>query len=149
MTDTATKRWDVVLAEDDQEDVMIFELAIAEAKLLIHLRHAANGDDLFTLLQQALPEILFLDIHMPCKDGISCILEIRRNPAYNKLPVVMYTSYKTKEKINQAFEAGANLYLLKTNTIMELAEYLKSIFSIEWKKYLLFPNFDRFTLGNE
>jgi hypothetical protein len=39
-----TKRWEVIMAEDDKEDVMIFELAAAEANLAIHLRHAENGD---------------------------------------------------------------------------------------------------------
>lgn len=143
-----TKRWEVIMAEDDKEDVMIFELAAAEANLAIHLRHAENGEVLFTLLEQAIPDILFLDINMPCKDGLTCITEIRSNPVYNNLPVVMYTSYKVPEKIDSAYEAGANLYLLKSKTITELAGHLKTIFAIEWQHQMHQPAYNQFTLGN-
>jgi DNA-binding NarL/FixJ family response regulator len=143
------KRWEVVLAEDDREDVLIFELASAEANLLINVRHAVNGDVLFTLLQEAVPDILFLDIHMPCKDGLTCIAEIRSNPAYNDLPVIMYSSYKSRKTIESAYEAGANLYLLKSQTITDLAEHLKNIFAIEWRQPLHKPSYNQFILGKD
>jgi CheY-like chemotaxis protein len=139
--------WDVVLAEDDMDDVMIFELAIKETRIAISLRHAADGDELFKILKEALPDIIFLDINMPCKDGVTCIVEIRKNPAYNHIPVIMYTSYYYNEKVDKTYEEGANFYLVKTNSVRDLAEHLKRIFSIEWKKYMYFPPKTQFILG--
>lgn len=80
---------DVILAEDDIDDVLIFDLAVKHIKISIHLRHAKDGDELFTLLKDAIPDLIFLDIHMPCKDGITCILEIRKNPDFHNVPVIM------------------------------------------------------------
>ncbi len=139
--------WDVVLADDDMDDVMIFELAIRETKIAISLRHAADGEELFKLLKEALPDIIFLDINMPCKDGVTCIVEIRKNPAFNHVPVIMYTSYYYADKIDKTYEEGANFYLIKTNSVRDLAENLTRIFSIEWKKYMYFPPKDQFILG--
>src|SRR5690606_32387406 len=97
---------DVLLAEDDKDDVLIFELAVEEAELSIDLRCATDGDKLFVMLEEYIPDILFLDIQMPCKDGIACILEIRKNKDYDHLPVVMCTAHTSEQYINNAFRNG-------------------------------------------
>lgn len=137
---------DILLAEDDLEDVEIFEMALQELNISYTLRHAANGEVLFTLLKEKLPYILFLDINMPCKDGIACIIAIRKNRKYDQLPVIMYTSHQSKTVIDECFRNGANLYLGKTNTIRELTEKLKKIFAVDWENYLHYPPQDQFVL---
>jgi CheY-like chemotaxis protein len=140
--------WDVVLAEDDKDDVLIFELAVERARILINLRHAVDGDELFRLLKESIPDIIFLDINMPCKDGITCIAEIRQNPEYNHVPVIMYTSYNHSQRVEAAYKNGANFYLLKNESIVELAENLKRIFTVEWKRYMYYPPINQFIVGN-
>lgn len=140
--------WDVVLAEDDKDDVLIFELAVERARILINLRHAVDGDKLFLLLKEAIPDIIFLDINMPCKDGVTCIAEIRQNPEFNHVPVIMYTSYNQSQKVEASYKNGANFYLLKTESIAELAENLKRIFTVEWKRYMYYPPINQFIVGN-
>lgn len=140
--------WDVVLAEDDKDDVLIFELAVERARILINLRHAIDGDELFRLLKESIPDIIFLDINMPCKDGITCIAEIRQNPEYNHVPVIMYTSYNHSQRVEAAYKNGANFYLLKNESIVELAENLKRIFTVEWKRYMYYPPINQFIVGN-
>ena len=148
MVKTGESNWDVLLAEDDKDDVLIFELAVEQARIIINLRHAIDGDELFRLLKEAIPDIIFLDINMPCKDGVTCIAEIRQNPDYNHVPVIMYTSYNHSQKIEAAYKKGANFYLIKTESIVELAEKLKKIFSVEWKKYMYYPPINQFVIGN-
>ncbi|MBO9633325.1 MAG: response regulator [Chitinophagaceae bacterium] len=135
---------DIMLAEDDSDDVEIFDLGLKGVNFPYLLRHAENGDVLFIMLKDKLPYILFLDIHMPCKDGIACIIEIRKNRDYDKMPVIMYTSEISKRIIEEAYRNGANLYLAKTNTIAELTEKLRKIFSIDWDNYLHFPPHSQF-----
>ncbi len=91
---------DIILAEDDSDDVEIFDLGLKGLNFPYLLRHAENGDVLFIMLKDKVPYILFLDIHMPCKDGIACIAEIRRNREYDKMPVIMYSS-EISEKDNR------------------------------------------------
>ncbi len=138
---------DILLAEDDSDDVIIFEMALKEASIPYDLRRAENGDVLFVLLKEKLPYILFLDIHMPCKDGLSCIIEIRKNRAYDGVPVVMYTSEFSDKIVEEAYRSGANLYITKTTTLKELTAKLKKVFSIDWSDYLHYPPQNQFLLS--
>jgi len=136
----------VLLAEDDEDDVIFFKLAIGSIPILIKLRTAVDGEMLFVLLREELPDVIFLDINMPCKDGVACIVEIRKNSDYNNIPVIMYTSLKNSRYIDKCFESGANFYVTKSNTVAELAEKLKRIFSINWKEHLYYPAKSDFVL---
>jgi CheY-like chemotaxis protein len=137
---------DIMLAEDDSDDVEIFDLGLKGLNFPYLLRHAENGDVLFIMLKDKVPYILFLDIHMPCKDGIACIVEIRKNREYDKMPVIMYTSEISKKIIEDAYRSGANLFLAKTNTIADLTDKLKKVFSIDWDNYLHFPPHSQFVM---
>ena len=144
---TKNENWDVLLAEDDNDDVLSFELAMKEMPFSFILRNAENGDMLFVLLKERIPDILFLDILLPCRDGVSCIIEIRKNQDYNHMPVVMFTSMQSPEYIHECFKNGANFYLLKSNSIHELSEKLTKIFSIDWKNFMFYPQKEQFVLS--
>lgn len=137
---------DILLAEDDQDDVEIFETALQQLKMPYVMRRADNGDVLFVLLKERIPYILFLDIQMPCRDGVACIIDIRKNREYDKLPVVMYTSRMTDKIVEECFRNGANLYMTKTNTINALVMKLRKVFSIDWSDYLHYPPQDHFVV---
>ena len=138
---------DILLAEDDIDDVTIFEMALRHLELSYILRHAENGELLFVLLKDRIPQILFLDINMPCKDGVACIIEIRKNREYDNLPVVMYTSNLSEKIIDECFSNGANLYITKTNRFTALTEKLKKVFAIDWDDYLHYPPQSHFILS--
>ena len=138
---------DILLVEDDADDVDIFRSALDKLQLSYELRHAENGDQLFILLEEKIPYILFLDIYMPCKDGVACILEIRKNRRYDKLPVIMYSSFFQEKYIDQSFRAGANYFMTKPTSFMDLVAKMKMILSIDWKNYLHYPNQDDFLIN--
>ena len=143
----AEQKYDLLLAEDDDDDAAILETAITELNISYELRRAMNGDKLFILLKERQPYLLFLDIHMPCKDGISCIMEIRKNPEYDNLPVIMYTSVTSRRDIEACFRNGANLYLQKPHSFEQLKINLEKIFSIDWSRQLHYPPLDQFILS--
>ena len=145
MNDDSLK--DILIAEDDRDDVEIFELALKEINLSYELRHAENGDKLFILLKEKMPYILFLDINMPCKDGISCIMEIRKSRDYDAIPIVVYTSSVYQKSIDECYRNGANLYLSKTYTLASLKEKLQRVFSIDWENYLHYPPLSQFIIS--
>ena len=137
---------DILLADDDADEILIFETALKELKYPHTLRHAMNGDALFVLLKDKIPYILFLDIHMPCKDGVACITEIRKNREYDNLPVIVYTSNHSPSLTDECFAQGANFYLQKGYTLHTLSENLKKIFSIEWDSLMHYPLRENFIL---
>ncbi|MGN6567518.1 MAG: response regulator [Flavipsychrobacter sp.] len=142
-----TEEKDILLAEDDKEDVDIFDFALKELNFPYLLRNAEDGEQLFTLLKEKLPYILFLDIHMPCKDGVACIAEIRKNREYDSLPVIMYTSLTTEKYVEDSFRNGANMYVTKSHSFRELVAKLQKVFSINWTEYLHYPPRNQFMLS--
>ncbi len=130
---------DVLLAEDDLDDLLHFQIAIKGIEIPVVLRHAKDGEVLFALLKEAIPDILFLDIHMPCRNGVSCIMEIRQNRMYDNMPVIILTSHKHQSYVDLTYRTGANFYLIKPNTVYDLVEKLKMIFSVDWEKSMYYP----------
>jgi CheY-like chemotaxis protein len=137
---------DVIIAEDDADDLLIFELAIKDTQVPVAIRHAENGDVLFVLLKDRVPELLFLDIHMPCKDGISCIREIRQSKDYDDLPIIMFSSDVYKKTVEECFRNGANFYLVKPTSFTGLSEKLKKILSLDWEGNMHYPPLANFLL---
>lgn len=142
----ATLEKDILLAEDDNDDVLIFDLALAQLKIPYLLRTVDNGEKLFVVLKERIPHILFLDIHMPCKDGVSCIVEIRKNREYDNLPIIVYTSDVSKKTVEDTYRNGANLFLEKAETVNKLTNKLQHIFSKDWINYMHYPPQDQYML---
>lgn len=136
----------VIIAEDDDDDYFVFSVAIEETSLRVLLTRAENGEILLKLLEDKLPDILFLDLLMPCKDGRECLKEIRSNRRYDRVPIIVYSSLSDLTNIDYCFREGSNLYALKPNSIKELKVILERILSIDWSKTLYFPQREGFVL---
>jgi len=137
---------DILLAEDDSDEVEIFETALKELKVNYELRSAMDGVVLFKLLSERTPDVLFLDHHMPCKNGIECLLEIRKESAYDEMPIIMYSSQTLPFAIEGAYKHGANRFLPKPETFNDLVEKMGMIFQKPWKDYLSTPSLQNFKL---
>ena len=76
------KQLRILLADDDMDDRYVFELAIKELSKEILLSSVVDGEKLMAFLiddSNQLPDILFLDINMPRKNGLDCLVEIKQN----------------------------------------------------------------------
>jgi len=58
-------------------------------------------------------KLIISDLNMPNMDGIELIGNIRQNPQYQDLPIIMLTTEASSDNRKLAFDAGANLYLVK------------------------------------
>lgn len=142
-----TESTHVVIAEDDNDDFEMFTFAIEDLAISVIIRRADNGIGLMTLLEEQIPDILFLDTIMPLKDGLQCLKEIRANKKFDLLPVIMYSSYHDPSSIEFCFREGANLYLMKAASFSQLKEVLSKVFSIEWKKNMYYPPLNQFVVN--
>jgi CheY-like chemotaxis protein len=136
----------VLIAEDDEDDLTLFREALKELSLDVVVSHAENGDVLLKILGKALPDVLFLDICMPCKDGKTCLREIRSNPAFDQLPIIIYSSVDDLSTIEHCFREGTNFYMVKPSKYITLVNMLRRIFQVNWKKVRLYPKLDQFVL---
>lgn len=137
----------VMLAEDDDEDYLIFSLAINELSFTVVLTRAENGDILLKLLDEKHPDILFLDLLMPCRDGRQCLKEIRANRKFDSIPIIVYTSLSDLKEVEFCYREGSNLYAIKPTSLDELKAILTKILTIDWKKLLYFPPRSQFVIN--
>ncbi len=137
----------ILLAEDDDDDFFIFSLAIKELAVPVMLTRAENGDILLKLLDESVPDLLFLDLLMPCKDGRTCIKEIRANSRYDTLPVIVYSSLRDMNNIQFCYREGSNLYVIKPSSLPELKDILERIIAIDWKKLMYYPPLSGFVIS--
>jgi DNA-binding response OmpR family regulator len=142
-----SEKKEVLLAEDDHDDVEFFETAIRGTTIPVDIRYAKNGDELFVELKKAIPNLLFLDINMPCQDGVSCILQIRKERKYDLLPVVMFTSLSHKSYVDKTYRYGANYYVVKPTSVAALTQRLQYLLSVEWEKQMYYPSKDEYLLA--
>jgi CheY-like chemotaxis protein len=123
----------VLLVEDNAEDVHVFKLGLERTLIDTQLSHVFSAKELFVYLSAFKTDIIFLDINMPCEDGISCIEQIRKKAEFNNIPVVMYSGIDNPTAIKEAMKHGADLFLQKPDSLVELTGNLKVIFETDWK----------------
>jgi CheY-like chemotaxis protein len=142
------KKLRVLLADDDADDCLFFKNALEELSLSTTLTTVHNGEDLLNYLTEhaeQLPHVVFLDINMPRKTGPECLAEIRANPKFKKLPVVMFSTSNSWDVINKLFKSGADVYIHKPSDFAQLKQVIhhalplaaEKIFSNSQLKYLL------------
>ncbi len=136
----------VMLVDDDEDDQKIFTDAITEANANVQLQIAKNGVELMKTLTEAAtkPDIVFLDINMPLKNGVQCLEDIHSDSRLNNIPIVIYSTSSYKPNIEESFQKGASLYFMKPNSFTQLVHDLRRILSIDWKEFEREKSFEKF-----
>jgi CheY-like chemotaxis protein len=128
----------IYLADDDEDDRMLFLDAIEELSLPILVNALEDGQQLLNTLYQttvSLPEIIFLDINIPGKNGFECLEEIRNSESpFSAIKVIMLSTSRSDENINLCYELGADFYAVKPSTFQGLKKLLKDIMERDWHK---------------
>ncbi len=126
----------ILLADDDQDDRSFFEEAIKELKMNHKLSIFRDGIELMDYLEHPDSDeahILFLDLNMPCKTGLDCLEEIRKNTLLKNLSIAIYSSSSAEKDIEQAFVGGANVYIKKPSDFEKLKKVIKDVTSVNWQ----------------
>lgn len=123
----------VFLAEDDEDDCLLFNDAIKELSSLIQLRVANDGVELMDLLNDStspLPKVLFLDINMPRKNGFECLVEIRNNKKFDSIVIVICSTSFQRDIADQLYEGGAQYYIRKPAMFRDYKAAIKQALTI-------------------
>jgi CheY-like chemotaxis protein len=121
------------LAEDDPDDCEIFREVLLQLQPQAQLTIFKDGEALIRQLSTSnKPDILFLDINMPCMTGLECLVEIRALRHFSRLPVVILSNSRVGRQMQSAYAYGANLYFPKPYTIGALESGLKELFKMNW-----------------
>ncbi len=125
----------IMLADDDADDRMLFEEAVKEVDQKAKLVSTVDGAQLMDTLTQIVPpkpDVIFLDINMPKKNGLECLKQIRLSPALKDIPVIMYSTSAQDDAVNKAFECGANFFVKKPDNFSHLKSIIEKVLSINF-----------------
>jgi Response regulator containing CheY-like receiver, AAA-type ATPase, and DNA-binding domains len=141
----------IILADDDVDDREMFEDALMEiAEHNVKLTKANDGRHLMLLLDETVPpppELIFLDLNMPIKNGFECLNEIKQTQKLKNIPVVIYSTSSDKDFIDKLYDQGADYYICKPSTFPLLKNVIDRALAINWQQHAGQPSRDKFILS--
>lgn len=115
----------IYIIEDDESIREIEEFALMNAG------HKAVGfacaKDFYNKLESVIPDLCLVDIMLPDESGNDIVRRLRRDPEYRKIPVIMVTAKTTELDLVKAIEDGADDYIKKPFSVMELISRVKAL----------------------
>lgn len=121
----------VLLIDDDEDDFLMFEDAVKNIDPAIEVSYIARANAVPPAESYEVPDILFLDINMPDRNGFEWLRCIRQR-GYN-FPIVMYSTASNQAYVKRAFDEGADLYFPKPDSIMRLQDSLQQLLTMNWE----------------
>ncbi len=110
------KKLRILLADDDMDDRFFFDKALKKIGIEATLETVEDGEKLVVYLLKHLnnlPNILFLDLNMPRKNGSECLLQIKAHSKLKEIPVVIYSTSLHEDVADVLFKNGAHHYIQK------------------------------------
>lgn len=126
----------ILLADDDRDHALLFKRILKKVDPQKELLTVHDGQQLLDFLETFQPEILFLDLNMPCKNGVDCLMEIRSNPRHKDLRIIVYSSSIHMQDIKKCYAYKADLYLVKPFDTELLITALRMILRPDWQNEL-------------
>jgi len=139
----------ITLADDDEDDRLFFTDAFNELKINTRVTTFNDGVELMNFLNDensVLPNVLFLDLNMPRKNGIECLLEIKKNARFNDIAIAIYSTSSSDEHVEETFVNGANIYIKKPSDFNTLKKVLSDVVTLNWQYHTSGLNKDNFLL---
>ncbi len=102
----------ILIIEDDALIARMYEAAFRFEKFEVDVAH--NGKDGLEKLKKNRPSLILLDIMMPKMNGIDVLREMKADPRYKGIPVVMLTNLSGSKDIEEALSLGAVKYIVKS-----------------------------------
>ncbi len=133
----------LLFIDDDPEDLETFNEALLATNSSATLKLLSNG---FAALEELdkpmalLPDIIFVDWNMPNINGIEFLREVKDRPECILIKLIMISTSATEEGMNQAFDAGAHLYIQKPDSFNEWVNFISRVLRLDWELYYPVPN---------
>jgi CheY-like chemotaxis protein len=143
------KLLNLLLADDDKDDRFFFEKVLKELPIQTRLTTVEDGEKLMQYLSEnykQLPDILFLDLNMPRKNGSECLEKIKSDKRLKHLPVIIYSTSLHDDVADILYEKGAHYYIRKTD-IIELKKAIHYALTLMLEKKFERPSRDKFIVN--
>ncbi|RZJ51632.1 MAG: response regulator [Flavobacterium sp.] len=145
-----TQNYNLLLADDDEDDCAFFKEALEELHLPVSLVTVNDGVQLMDFLSKksvdTLPDILFLDLNMPRKNGSECLTEIKEIQKLQQLPVIIFSTSLDINIVDLMYEKGATHYIRKPGDFSKLKKVIENALAVTTQKKIQQPAKEDFIL---
>ncbi|MBT1707935.1 response regulator [Fulvivirgaceae bacterium PWU5] len=127
----------IFYADDDQEDQEIFREVVLALDPNATIIFANTAFDALRILEElpTPPDAMFFDLNMPMMTGIECVKSVRATSRYKHTPIVIFSTTSNAVEVKAAIDAGADKFLVKPNSYVELQDELRQILGFRMHLY--------------
>jgi CheY-like chemotaxis protein len=136
---------EILLVEDNEGDVGLIEEVLEEAKIRNSLHIVEDGEEAMRFLHGEgrfsgvpRPDIIFLDLNLPKKDGREVLREVKEDNVLKNIPVVILTTSGAEKDILKSYDLHANAYVTKPIDFDQFVMVIKSIANF-WLEVVKLP----------
>lgn len=127
----------IFLAEDDEDDRLLFHEAMNEIDSEIEVIESFDGVHLLENLKEYKinkTDLVFLDLNMPLMNGFECLDRIKNDPDLKTLRTIIFSTTAEDDYVEKSFQKGAFMYIKKPNSFQDLINTISTIINLEEKK---------------
>jgi CheY-like chemotaxis protein len=141
-----TEPMEILLVEDNEDDILLEQEALADAKLINLLYVVRDGEEAIAYLRRQgkyknapMPGLILLDINMPKKNGFEVLYEIKADPSLMHIPVIMLTTSDSEADIVKSYAKGACSFITKPMDFDKFRDVVRQ-FALYWALVARIPS---------
>ena len=115
----------IYIVEDDESIREIESIALKNSNYIVSAFE--NAKEFYKKLDELVPDLILLDVMLPDESGYDIVRKLRRRPATQDIPIIMVTAKTTEMDMIKGFDGGADDYIKKPFSIMELITRVKAL----------------------
>lgn len=114
----------IYIVEDDESIREIETIALKNSNYIVSAFE--NAKEFYKKLDELVPDLILLDVMLPDESGYDIVRKLRKRPATQDIPIIMVTAKTTEMDMIKGFDGGADDYIKKPFSIMELITRVKA-----------------------
>jgi len=118
----------VLIADDNEQNRELLDAYLADEDYQILMAH--DGEETLRVVREQQPDLILLDIMMPRMSGYEVCEQLKADPEYSGIPVLMVTALNEMGDIEKAVDAGCDDFLTKPVNQLELKTRVRSLLRV-------------------
>ncbi|WP_306793224.1 response regulator transcription factor [Agathobacter rectalis] len=115
----------IYIVEDDESIREIETIALKNSNYIVSAFE--NAKEFYKKLDELVPDLILLDVMLPDESGYDIVRKLRKRPATQEIPIIMVTAKTTEMDMIKGLDGGADDYIKKPFSIMELITRVKAL----------------------
>lgn len=115
----------IYIVEDDESIREIETIALKNSNYIVSAFE--NAKEFYKKLDKLVPDLILLDVMLPDESGYDIVRKLRKRPATQDIPIIMVTAKTTEMDMIKGLDGGADDYIKKPFSIMELITRVKAL----------------------